>query len=196
MNIGIDIDDTISNTFESASYYAKKYVKDVLKRQPIVDMSKVKDHYYIRDMFGLTDDEATDFWKIYYESIVGDVNPKLSSAKVINKLKEDGNKIIIITARWSDEQIDAFKISEEWFKKHGINYDKLYVGMESKVEVALDEKIDVFIDDSIKNCENVSAAGIKTYLFDSETNRHVNLGEKIDRVYSWDEIYKKLNNVI
>ena len=114
MNIGIDIDDTISNTFESAKNYAEEYIKNELKKEPVMDISKVKDHYYIRDMFGLTTEESDYFWKKYYNKIIENVKPKASSVEMINKLREDGNKIIIITARWSDEENDAFKISEIW----------------------------------------------------------------------------------
>lgn len=195
MNIGIDIDDTISNTFESAVDYAKEYIRDVLKREPIIDMSNVRDHYYIRDMFGMTDEESTRFWKEYYERIVENVKPKTSSVEMINKLKEDGNKIVIITARWSDDEVDAFKISEAWFKKYGIKYDKLYVGIEKKDETALNEKIDLFIDDSINQCEVVTKAGIKSYLFDSETNKHIKPDKDIERVLSWDEIYNRVKTM-
>ena len=33
--------------------------------------------------------------------------------------------------------------------------------------------------------------GIKSYLFNSETNKHINQIKNIDRVYSWEEIYSK-----
>ena len=191
MNIGIDIDDTISNTFESAIVYAKEYIKDELKREPKVDMSKVRDHYYIRDMFNLSNEEAENFWEKYYIKIIDNVEPKKLSVEMINKLKEEGNNIIIITARWNSEEIDAFKISENWLKKYNFNFDKMYVGIENKAEIAIKENINLFIDDSVRNCEEVSAVGIKSYLFDSETNKHINQHDNIDRVYSWEEIYSK-----
>lgn len=194
MNIGIDIDDTISNTFESAIIYAKEYIKDELKREPKVDMSKVRDHYYIRDMFNLSNEEAENFWEKYYTKIIDNVEPKKLSVEMINKLKEEGNNIIIITARWNSEEIDAFKISEKWLKKYNFNFDKMYVGIENKAEIAVKENINLFIDDSIRNCEEVSAVGIKSYLFDSETNKHINQQDNIDRVYSWEEIYSKVSH--
>ncbi len=191
MNIGIDIDDTISDTFESAIVYAKEYINNELKREPVIDMTKVRDHYYIRDMFGLSHDEAENFWTKYYTKIINNVKPKKLSVEMINKLKEEGNNIIIITARWNGEEIDAFKISENWLKKYNLNFDKMYVGIENKAEIAVKENIDLFIDDSIRNCEEVSAVGIKSYLFNAETNKHINQDNNIDRVYSWEEIYSK-----
>ena len=191
MNIGIDIDDTISNTFESATYYAEKYVTEILKREPVKDISKVKDHYYVRDMFGLTDEEDDRFWEEYYERIIENVEPKPSSVEMINKLSEEGNRIVIITARWSKNGISAFDLSKKWLDKQGIKYDKLYTDIEIKDKTAINEKIDLFIDDSISQCNVVTSAGIKSYLFDSETNRHINPDKDIERVLSWDEIYKK-----
>lgn len=191
MNIGIDIDDTISDTFESAIIYAKEYIENELKRNPVIDMTKVRDHYYIRDMFNLSNEEAEDFWVKYYIKIIDNVKPKNLCVEMINKLKEEGNKIVIITARWNGENIDAFKISENWLKRYNLNFDKMYVGIENKAEIAIKENIDLFIDDSIRNCEEVSAVGIKSYLFNSETNKHISPNEKIDRVYSWEEIYNK-----
>lgn len=196
MNIGIDIDDTISNTFERAVIYAEDFIKNELKREIKVDVSKVVDHYYIRDMFGLTNEEAEAFWTKYYTKIICNVEPKVLSAEMINKLKEEGNKIVIITARWCDKGIDVVEISETWLKEHGINFDKIYTGIENKAEIAVKENIDLFIDDSIRNCEEVSSAGIKSYLFDSKINQHVNVPENIDRVYSWEEIYSKSKTVL
>ena len=192
MNIGIDIDDTISMTFENATEYAKEYIKNTLGKEPIIEMSNVKDHYYIRDMFGLTDEEADKFWDDYYVRIIENVKPKPFSVEVINKLKEDGNRIVIITARWSKNGVSAFDISKKWLDKQGIQYDKLYTDIEVKDEIALDEKIDLFIDDSISQCNVVTNAGIKSYLFDSNTNKHINPDKKIERVLSWDEIYNKV----
>ena len=191
MNIGIDIDDTISMTFENAVKYAEVYVRDVLKREPIIDMSKVKDHYYIRDMYGLTTDEADKFWDDYYVRIIENVKPKPFSVEIINKLRDEGNRIIIITARWSRNGISAFDISKKWLDEYGIKYDKIYTDIEVKDEIAVNEKIDLFIDDSFNQCKVVTKSGIKSYLFDSETNRHIVPDQHIERVLSWEEIYNK-----
>ena len=196
MNIGIDIDDTISDTFESAIVYAKEYIKNELNKEPIIDMTKVRDHYYIRDMFNLSHEEAEEFWVKYYTRIVENVKPKKFSVEMINKLKSEGNNIIIITARWDGENIDAFEISKKWLEKYNLNFDKMYVGIENKAEIAIKENIDLFIDDSIRNCEEVSAVGIKSYLFNSETNKHINEDKHIDRVYSWEEIYSKSKELL
>ena len=196
MNIGIDIDDTISDTFESAIVYAKEYIKNELNKEPVIDMTKVRDHYYIRDMFNLSHEEAEEFWVKYYTRIVENVKPKKFSVEMINKLKLEGNNIIIITARWDGENIDAFEISKKWLEKYNLNFDKMYVGIENKAEIAIKENIDLFIDDSIRNCEEVSAVGIKSYLFNSKINQHVNVTGNIDRVYSWEEIYSKSKSVL
>ena len=86
----------------------------------------------------------------------------------LNKLKEEGHKIILITARWNSDYANSEKISEKWLEKHGIQYDKMFIGLENKAPKALEEKIDLFIDDSIRNYKEVSSVGIKSLLFKSK----------------------------
>ena len=57
-----------------------------------------------------------------------------------------------------------------------------------------EEKIDLFIDDSIKNCREVSEAGIKCLLFKSEVNYKNKESRNFDIVDSWDEIYRRIKD--
>ena len=48
MNIGIDIDDTISETFETLLPYSQKYTVQDLKRKSEINLSRnLQDHLYI-----------------------------------------------------------------------------------------------------------------------------------------------------
>lgn len=194
MNIGIDIDDTITNTTDTAIVYAKEYVKEVLKREISIDESKIKDNDYVKDMFGLSEEENIEFWSTYYEKILYNVTPKENVSNVINKLKQEGNKIVIITARWSDETRDATKISEKWLNANNILYDEIIVNAQNKGKVATEKEIDIFIDDSIRNCESVINEGIETYLFTSKFNKNSNLKPELKRIYSWNEVYEMISN--
>jgi len=89
MNIGIDIDDTISNTYETAIGYARDFVKYDLKRNIEEDYEHSVDHNYIKSIFNLTDEEDSAFWKKYLSTVVKQVIPKDNAAKVINYLKEN-----------------------------------------------------------------------------------------------------------
>lgn len=48
MNIGIDIDDTISETYATLLEYAQKYTIEELKRSPIIKSFNTEDHYILK----------------------------------------------------------------------------------------------------------------------------------------------------
>ena len=193
MNIGIDIDDTITKTFEEIFPSAIEFVEKFLKRRIELDYSKTFDHKYIEKIFKLSDEEADLFWKLNLEKIYNTIEPKERSIEIINQLKEEGHNIIIITARWNSDYLDADKLTQKWLKKYNLKYDKLFTNLESKKQTAVNEKIDIFIDDSIRNCREVSEAGIKCWLFESEVNKKNEESKNFDSVSSWSEVYEKIN---
>ena len=70
MNIGIDIDDTISETFETLLPYAQKYTIEELKRKPTIHMHhNFLNHLYIVKMMEWKEEEAKGFWIQYYGEI-------------------------------------------------------------------------------------------------------------------------------
>ncbi len=196
MIIGIDIDDTITDTYEVLFNYAQEYTVDILKKEPIIqDVSNCNTHFYTKSIYQWTDEEEVVFWKLYYEKFIQNVRPKTLSLKYLQKLKEENNKIVLITARWQPKEfeLNVEKETKEWIEKNHIPYDKLVINAINKEKVAKQENIDVFIDDSFKNCQAISNIGIKTYIMDSRTNKDLNRGD-IERVYSWPHVYMKLKN--
>jgi len=194
MIIGIDIDDTITDTYEVMVNYAQEFTVDVLKREPIIrENSSCIDHFYTKFLHNWKSGEDEEFLEAYYEQIIKNVKPKTLAVKYLRKLQEEGNKIVLITARWTSDKFDVEKLTQEWIKKNGIPSDKLIINAENKLVAANQENIDVFVDDSYKNCEMVSSIGVKVYLMDTRINRGLN-NEKIERVYSWPHLYMKLNS--
>lgn len=189
MNIGIDIDDTICNTYEVFLPYFKKFMEEELKREYQFDLEDKTDYYKLQKRFGLTDDEDFTFWEKYFPTIVKEVVPKDNSVEVIKKLKEDGNNIFLITARYAVEGFDIRGITEKWLNEKGIVYDKLIINSHNKLEIANEEKIDIFIDDSVRNCSMLIDGNIKTCMYTTEYNNFYE-NENMTRVYSWDEFYK------
>ncbi len=195
MNIGIDIDDTISNTFETFLPYMQKFVCQDLNRKLDLNLSSRTDYYNIMEKYNLSEDEARTFWVNYYVQILENVRPRESAVEVINSLKEKGNKIILITARFDDGIVNVKAITEKWLEVNKINYDKLIINSHNKLETAKEEKIDIFIDDSIRNCEMVSSGNIKSYMFSTQNNNYYE-NENIEKVISWNELYEKIKEVI
>lgn len=195
MNIGIDIDDTISNTFETFLPYMQKFVEQDLNRKLDLNLSSRTDYYNIMEKYNLSEEEARTFWVNYYVEILESVKPRKSSVEVINYLKEKGHKILLITARFDDGIVDVKAITEKWLEQNKINYDKLIINSHNKLETAKEEKIDIFIDDSIRNCEMVSSGNIKAYMFSTQNNSYYE-NENIEKVISWNELYEKIKEVI
>lgn len=195
MNFGIDIDDTISNTFETFLPYMKKFVECDLNRKLDLNLKSKIDYYDIIKKYNLSTQEAQKFWEDYYISILENVVPKESSVEIINKIKENGNKVILITARIDDGGVDVRTITEKWLEANNIKYDKLIINSQNKLEIAKKEKIDIFLDDSIRNCEMVSSGNIKTYMFLSANNEYYE-NENILKIKTWDEFYENIREVI
>ncbi len=195
MNIGIDIDDTISNTFETFLPYMKKFVEQDLNRKLNLNLSSKIDYYNITEKYGLSETETRTFWESYYIPMLESVKPKDSAVDVINFLKDNGNRIVLITARIDDEIVDARAITEKWLEENNIKYDKLIINSHNKLEIAKQENIDIFIDDSIRNCEMVLSGDIKTYMFSTKNNEYYE-NKDIEKVASWDEFYEKVKEVI
>ena len=189
MNIGIDIDDTICNTYEVFLPYFKKYMEEELKREYHFDLEDKTDYYKLEKRFGITEDEDFAFWEKYFPTIVKEVLPKDNSVEIIKRLKEEGNNIFLITARYAVEGFDVKGITEAWLKENGIVYDKLIINSHNKLEMANREKIDIFIDDSVRNCSMLVDGNIKTCMYTTEYNNFYE-NDNMIRVYSWNEFYE------
>lgn len=196
MNIGIDIDDTISETFETLLPYAQKYTIEDLKRESKVNLTgNLLDHFYIVYVNGWNEKEAIAFWEKYYAQILRELNIKKFAAEVINKLRQEGHKVYIITARWDMKKDNVEEITRNWLQENNVEYDGLFLNASDKLSIAKENSIDVFIDDSFKNCKKVAdGSDIKVYMMDSRANEQMN-DKKIQRVFSWPEIYDLINRV-
>lgn len=194
MNIGIDIDDTISDTYAVLFPYAEKYTAEELKRNIEFSGKELKTHLYVETFHNWSEEEAKNFWRKYYQEIMEKVRPKVLAKEVIEKLKEEGKHIYLITARFPSEEFDIEELTRKWLGNYGIMYDELIMNAQNKVEIAIEKKIDIFIDDSYKNCSTVANSGIKTYMMDFIINN--NLGEgNYKRVYSWPHLYQEIKRI-
>ena len=191
MIIGIDIDDTISNTYETSLGYAFRFNKEDLKRESNIKSIKANDHYYIRTIFNWTPEDDLKFWTKYFNNIIDEVKIKPFAKEIINKLKDEGNTIILISARNFGEEFKPEYYTKKWLDKHGIKYDELIIE-EEKRPIIIDKKIDIFIDDSISNLRSMKDLKIKKMLMDSRMNLYEDVSDDVKRVYSWTQIYEEI----
>ena len=191
ITIGIDLDDTISSSNEMFIKYAKLYNKE--KK---INFKIDETQWDLDKSFGWNDNNYKEFCKQYLRTLLNEAEIKYNAAEKINKLKNEGYKIIIITSRNEKELNDMYSFTEKWLKNHNINYDKLIINSFQKEEECLKNKVNIFIDDNMKNCMNVyKKLQIPVFLFDGLYNTNDKYSN-IERVYSWDEIYLKIKNIV
>lgn len=194
MNIGIDIDDTISETFETLLPYSQKYTIEDLKRESKIFIdNNCTNHFYILNTNGWNEKEAVEFWKKYYAEILRKVNIKKFASEIINKLRQEGHKIYLITARWDMDKDNVEAITKQWLKDNKVEYDGLFLNANDKLTIAKENNIDLFIDDSFNNCKTIADnSNIKVYIMNSIVNGNIQ-DENIKKVFSWPEIYDLIN---
>lgn len=192
MIIGIDIDDTISKTFEYSYPLSKEFTKNKFNRDSLnIEDLVVRNHWYLSAINNWNTEESNMFWDENYLKIVQNVEPKTDAKEIIKQLKNDGHKIVLVTARISYDSFDVYEETKKWLEVEDICYDSLIIDANEKDVIAKNEKIDLFIDDSFENCLAISKIGIKTFLMDSEINKGL-VDENVPRVFSWNEIYEKI----
>lgn len=187
MRIGIDLDDTITKTDEILFKYAKIYNKE---EKILFNINR--EEWNLTKAFGWNEENIKGFFSKYLKSIYEKAEIKENAKERINKLKDDGNEIIIITARDTKSLKEVHEVCKDWLINNKINVDKIVVDGEDKAQKCLENKIDIFIDDNICNCENVyNNLKIPVLLMNSRYNKDYQ-NPKIKRVYNWNEIYNEI----
>ena len=196
MVIGIDIDDTTVVTVESMVKYGDKYDTEVLNREAKKDnLGRIKDRYYMNALYGWTEEEKFAFFDMYYKNVLEECYPLPNASEIINKLKQEENEIIFITARLTNiKNCETENITKETFRKYNIPYDKLIMNVDDKLKFCKENDVEVFIEDSYETCKSLQENGIKAYLMTTKMNRNI-VDEKIERVSSWNEVYEKITNL-
>ena len=186
MRIGIDLDDTITNSSDIFVEYAKKYNKK----------KSINHEINIEELdqqlaFGWNHSNQEKFREEYLEKVLRNVSPHKNVVEVLKNISKKGNEIVIITARSNTELEDMEDITKEWLKEHNIKYHKLIMDSKEKDVVCAQEKINVFIDDNINICQKVyEKLKIPVFLFSTRYNSK-KCSNGVFRISNWEEIYEK-----
>lgn len=196
MRIGIDIDGVLTDMEQFIIDYLSKYCVENNIKFNIGASS-----YQVPETFNITSEQEDDFWKEYLEFYSTNEKARPFAAEIIKKLKEDGNEIYIITARWLTNRDDDIgnkmrEIVKDWLIKNKIVYDKLIFSKaenEDKLQEIIDNEIDVMIEDSPNNINQLSSI-IPIICYNAGYNREC-IGHNITRCYSWYDIYRTIKNI-
>lgn len=193
MRIGIDIDGVLTDIeqwqLDCGGKFFSKFNKSVIN----------KDGYEITEIFNVNDELYSQFWNEYlYEYVTKEPSRKYAS-EVIKKLKDSGNEIYIVTARYltdrnTEDGQKMRKIVIDWLKQENIVYDKIVFAPEDKLQICLENNIDVMIEDKVDNINKISSR-IPVICFHAGYNKNCS-GDNIIRCYSWYDIYSKINKMV
>lgn len=175
MKIGIDIDDTITNTTEKISEYMEK-----------LGIS-TKD-----DFCNYTDKELENYNELlvkYMELVLSTCTLKDNCVKVINNLKKKGHKIYIITARTNKFSKNIYNITKCFLDSNNILYDELLFGYEDKRDICIEKELDYMIDDNINVYNSLLDTKVRPVLFSKKQNKEFDC----IRVNDWLEIEQLIN---
>lgn len=185
MNIAIDIDDTLTDTFAYLMpFVAEFYEKDLKElKSNKISYSNIPKEWRAYEW---------DFEKSYYDKVVVRTPFKKDAAMYVKLLREKGHRIVIITGRTKAFYTDPYAITAEELKNGNIVYDKLICTLDKK-QACLEERIDVIIDDLVSNCDSASSAGIIPILFTSQANRDLNT--EYVRVSQWEDVIERIGDI-
>ena len=171
MIIGIDIDNTITNSFEASIKYLKAF-----------------DSNY-DDWHKLPKDRKDQFLKLYIDNIMEEATLKEGVNEAFKYLKEHNYKIILITARNNKHSLNTKDITLKYLEEHHVIYDKIIFDdneTNDKGAIAKKEKVNLFIDDKDINLDSVSKYGIECLKFTYQNDLEKN--NKYKTFTSWYDI--------
>ena len=180
MKIGIDVDDTITNSWESLiPYYEKTF------NVPRSILQKSKPYYEsVKDL--ITIDEYFDAVLPIYDEVIPNVDIRPHVKETIDKLYELGDKVYFITARGKGHT-DPYKVTKDFLDKYHIRYEEIIINCGKKAEMCEALGIKLFIDDSYKHCLAARNKGIDVLMTRKYYNQEYDDFPSFD---DWDEVYE------
>lgn len=161
MRIGIDIDETLTDTEIS--------INEIIKRNNIDFNKKYNDIW--------TKEEVDFIFGNFYDEIIIGAKIKEGAKETLSKLKKDGHELFILTARNNDYSNNTQKLTYNFIEENKLDIKEVYFNQIKKSDLAKKLKIDLMIDDNKKIFENMKKENIETILFG-------------DKIKTWEEVLK------
>ena len=179
MTIGVDLDDTIINSFEDLMPFFAEYFS--------LDLNFwIENNYSYNNFPEELKDKKSDFIRYLQErKLLNKISIKENASQILKELRELGCRIIIITSRNDNILPNAFLETKSFLDQNEIIYDALYCEHD-KHRILLEEGVEMFIDDSLKGLIYNKDVCKYHILFDSAINRQEE--SSFPRVSSWIEI--------
>ncbi len=188
MKIGIDLDGVVFDSEKEFRILSEIYDMKELKQNSKLDNREVS----FQRRFDWTDEQSEEFFNKNIKWIIENANVMPGAKRVLKMLKDEGNELIVITARGGKDE-EIIDISQNKIKENGMDiFDKYFYAVKNKAEICRNEGIDVMIDDTTQNCIDISNEGIKTLYFRDGASFELAESNLIKTVYNWGEVYREL----
>ena len=186
MRIAIDIDDTLTESFDYFQPCVAEYfgVSPEQLRKEEISYSNLPQEWKDREL---------DFCRTYYDRLAAETPFKPDAAWGVAQLRQMGHNITILTARTTDFYTDPVATSARELANGGISYDSLVCTLD-KGTACREMGIHLLIDDMPHNCDAAASQGCKTLLFTGQGNRQLQTNHP--RVASWQEIVNAVQKMM
>ena len=177
MRIGLDLDDTICST----DIVIRKYVDNYCQKNKIL----VNELWSNKEL-------KNDFLTNNLEKIYSEAKIKQGVKTTLNKLKQDGHKLYIVTARTNKYvKTDMKSIINNYLNSNNIFVDDIFIDGKDKVDICKNNKIDIMLEDNLYNYNLLNDNGINVVLFDEK-----NIHKEIDnRIVNWTSLINFIKNI-
>lgn len=189
MRIGGDVDNTITNTMPILKAYCKIYNDEVIKR----NLTMHEKGYSTSTLYNWTPEENLVFCNKYLQEIVLQADIKENAREIIEKIKNEGNEIYIISARREPTFIDPYDTTKKFLDENNIVYDKIIVNCKDKYTYCKQNGIDLIIEDEPQNVNPISEI-MPVIVFEGVHNEDCK-GENVIKVNTWKEAYEEYRNI-
>lgn len=195
MNIAFDIDGVFTNLEKYMLEVGGEYFKEKFN----MDIVNPKGNG-IKEIFECTDEQEYQFWRDNIIEYSSKYPMRVGCKETIKKIKEDGNKIFIITSRIkADEKSLVGALMRTYVKKflkdipyEAIEFCSVKNSPQDKREACLKHNIDLIVEDTPANIDELQKV-TKVVCFDAAYNREID--ESIPRITSFNELFCIINKL-
>ncbi len=190
MKIGLDIDGVILNSENEIRLKAELYDLLELKGKGVAHSNE----FLEGDRYDWSKEELDTFREKYFLGISNNSYPMPGAKQVIDMLRKDGHKLVIITARGiTIKEMKQAAINK--FKEYNLEFDQYFWAEENKLDICKKENIEVMIDDKASICKSTSENKIKTLYFRDVNREKLEENDYLKEVNNWGEIYRYIYNL-
>jgi uncharacterized HAD superfamily protein len=186
MKIGVDLDDVLAHFLPALVKYHNAEYKTDLKPEQFSS-------YWFNEIWGGTAEESNQKVANFHKGEYAKKMKPFDGAKEAIATLAKNHELHVITSR----HVDHREETERWIREHfpeafkDIHHSDHFLvtdGSRKKSHICDELGIGVFIEDSPHWAIECSSPSRKVFLIDHPWNKHHELPEEVERVYSWAEI--------